>query len=152
MSKITKSKIVPGLVQLVEPEKLRKFGNSQTTASFDEALGDKSVLGKHYFLVLSVDWSKKTVVAVPVYSNMAVGSQILVSTKMTGDAPGWGSDDHYYSPFQYWVIPVDEFVAASCPDRAQHWKRRYYAVGDAAELLRIQDATRNTGLPLRRAA
>lgn len=152
MSKVKKREIVPGLVQCLEPEKLRKFGNAQTSASFDDVAGDKAVDGRHYFLVLSVDRTAKTVVAVPVYSKRAVGSQILDCTKMTGEAPGWGSADCYYSPFQYWVIPVDEFVAASCHDMAQHWKRRYYAVTETAELDRIQDAIRGTGLPLRKVA
>jgi hypothetical protein len=153
MSKMKKRKIVPGLVQRLDPEKLRKFGNAQTSASFDKETGDKAVTGKHYFLVLSVDRTTKTVVAVPMYSKKAVGSQVLDCAKMTGNAPGWGSSDCYYSPFQYWVIPVDDFVAASCcHDRTQYWERRYYAVAETAELDRIQSVVRGTGLPLRRVA
>lgn len=143
MTAVQRDEIEAGLVVRLDTEVLRAAGGSRTNATRSDA-EDRAVRGTHDFLVLAVDPSAATVLAVPLFPKTAPGSSPLDQRKRAGDVDGWLAAPAFYSHWQHWRIPIDAVIAASAADPGTPGTRRRFAVSDRDALQDAANwATRN---------
>jgi hypothetical protein len=134
---LTHEDVTPGLVLHLDTALLRARGGCQTNAALGPE-GDRSVVGTHDFLIVSVDPVAGRCTAVPLFTKTAVGNQPLEHEKKSGRANQWIGTDSYFSRWQHWRIPVASVVAAAVVDPALNpvlpADRRRYAATDRSAL------------------
>jgi hypothetical protein len=131
MSCFSQAEVQPGVVVHIDTEILRTLGGSFTNAEKKNGV-DRAVYGPHYFLVLSV--SEDTALAVPLFSNLAPGSERLDESMKSGLADKWIGETSFFSRFQHWKIPVSAIEAASGNEEAVPANRRRYAAQNPSVL------------------
>jgi hypothetical protein len=143
MSHLALPEIVPGVVARLDTQLLRSTGGSETNAqrTDDE---DRAVSDVHDFLVVAVNMSASTCMAIPLFPKSSPGSAPLTPAKRQGDIGTWLTEDVHYSRWQHWRIPLSAFSIASATEPCEVGARRSYALGDADTLQDLANwATRN---------
>ena len=130
--KVEVPEVAPGLVVHIDTNVLRAAGGSSTNAEAT-ATGDRAVVGPHYFLILHVDPTSQTCVAVPLFSGHAPGNERLDDKLKSGLRSKWIGVDSYFSRWQHWRIPVSEIPAASMQDEADASTRPEIAAGASGD-------------------
>ena len=114
---LTHEDVTPGLVLHLDTALLRARGGCQTNAVLGPE-GDRSVVGTHDFLIVSVDPAAGRCTAVPLFTKTAVGNQPLEHEKKSGRATQWIGADSFFSRWQHWRMPIASVGAASVVDSA----------------------------------
>jgi hypothetical protein len=114
---LTHEDVTPGLVLHLDTALLRARGGCQTNAVLGPE-GDRSVVGTHDFLIVSVDPAAGRCTAVPLFTKTAVGNQPLEHGKKSGRATQWIGADSFFSRWQHWRMPIASVGAASVVDSA----------------------------------
>ena len=134
MVAIEASEVRPGLVVHLNTEVLRERGGCTTNAAVFNG-NDRAVHGPHYFLVLRVDGDHCT--AAPLFSDWALGSDLLEESLKTGLPDKWTGQPSYTSRWQQWKIPLESVEAASGDEESAARNRRLYATHNPTVLERI---------------
>jgi hypothetical protein len=134
---LTHEDVTPGLVLHLDTALLRARGGCQTNAVLGPE-GDRSVVGTHDFLIVSVDPVAGRCIAVPLFTKTAVGNQPLEHEKKSGCVTQWIGADSFFSRWQHWRMPIASVVAAAVADPALNpvlpADRRRYAATDRSAL------------------
>ncbi|MBA4788194.1 MAG: hypothetical protein H2042_00700 [Rhizobiales bacterium] len=129
------SEIFEGLVVHLDTGLLRQHGGCLSNVSTPE----RAVQGPHYFLVLEIDHTSGSALAVPLFSSKTAGGEKLDDGQKSGPPNNWigHGQASWFSKFQHWKIPLAALVAASADDDGMPGNRRGYATTAPALLADI---------------
>jgi hypothetical protein len=130
---LNRSEVLGGIVVQLDTDELRCRCRSQTNAEISDS-HDRAVEGPHSFLILEVNTASEEVLAVPVFSREAPGSEPLLEKHKSGYSPKWKGVPLWYSKWQHWRIPLGDLVAASSIEETAPGNRRLYAHDSPSEL------------------
>lgn len=124
MTAVSEGEVTPGLVVHLDTDLLRCDGRCLTNARNGEE--DRAVQGQHYFLVVELNCD--VVVAVPLFSKWAPGSEQLCEALKSGLPEKWVGVCSFYSPWQHWKVPINAIANCSATEESTPETRRRYAV------------------------
>jgi hypothetical protein len=135
MVRILTGEIRPGVVVLLDSEKLAAGSDCFSSAWIEPGRSSPTV-GDHYYLILTEEDEEGYYLAVHLHSEAGAQREELTGNK-TGFMDQWSHNPSYFYRREFWKLTTAAIVRSSYRDRSPMNGRRHYAVGDENKLQSI---------------